>query len=247
MSSLLVALTAFSLITCSATSKHDSPAAPATPAPTVKAPMPGDTIKADYLARHSADEFFSVSTLSDSVFRVMQGKSYKAGCTVPRSDLRYLTCLHVTADGHTVVGEMVVAKSIAETVSSILRQLYDARYPIERMRLVDNYGADDERSMTANNSSAFNYRCVTGTRVVSKHGRGLAVDINPLYNPCRKTLKNGQIRVEPAAGSPYCDRSRSFDYKITRGDLCYRLFKEAGFRWGGDWQRSKDYQHFEMP
>lgn len=217
-------------------------------------PLPGDTLSTAYVKAHEVATFFAVQTIPDDVFRRMQGKSFAAGCTTPRSELRYLRCLHITADGYTLVGEMVLHRSIADRVLTILRKLYDARYPIERMRLIDDYNADDERSMTANNSSAFNFRFVSGTRKVSKHGRGLAVDINPLYNPCRKTVTTTRAGktttrtvVEPAAGRPYIDRTKRFDYKITRDDLCCRLFREAGFRWGGDWKHTKDYQHFEMP
>lgn len=199
-----------------------------------------------------SEKAFSVSEIPDSIFTLMQGRSYRKGCTVPRAELRYLRCLHVDAEGRTHHGEMVLHKSIAHEVLAIFRQLYEAHYPIERIRLVDHYGADDERSMTANNSSAFNFRFVSGTRTVSKHGRGLAIDINPLYNPCVKTVTrtvNGKPvrrqRVEPAAGAPYADRTKKSPYAIVRGDLCHRLFREAGFRWGGDWKSSKDYQHFE--
>lgn len=214
----------------------------------------GDTVSADYLRRHGSREFFAVQPISDAVFRRMQGRSYGKSCTTPRSELRYLTCLHTTADGHSVVGEMVLNKRIADKVLDILRQLYDAHYPIECMRLVDDYDASDERSMAANNSSAFNFRYISGTKQVSKHGLGLAIDINPLYNPMvktRTTTQNGKkitrTIAEPAAGKRYADRTKNFPYKITRNDLCCRLFREAGFVWGGNWSHSKDYQHFEIP
>lgn len=201
-----------------------------------------------------SEKAFSVSEIPDSIFTLMQGRSYRKGCTVPRTELRYLRCLHVDAEGRTHHGEMVLHKSIAHEVLAIFRQLYEAHYPIERIRLVDHYGADDERSMTANNSSAFNFRFVSGTRTVSKHGRGLAIDINPLYNPMvitKTSTLNGKKRTsiitEPAAGKRYADRGKKFPYKITRNDLCCRLFREAGFIWGGDWPKRKDYQHFEMP
>jgi hypothetical protein len=113
------------------------------------------------------------------------------------------------------------------------------------MRLIDYWDADDERAMRANNSSSFNFRFISHTHTVSKHGRGLAVDINTLYNPYHKRLKNGKEVVEPATARPYLDRSKNHAYMIKKGDLCYRLFKAKGFRWGGDWKHSKDYQHFE--
>ena len=71
------------------------------------------------------------------------------------------------------------------------------------------------------------------------------VDINTLYNPYHKRLKNGKEVVEPATARTYLDRSKNHAYMIKKGDLCYRLFKAKGFRWGGDWKHSKDYQHFE--
>ncbi len=146
----------------------------------------------------------------------MQGKTYKKNCTVARSELRYLRCLHVDKDGRNIVGEMVVNKAIAADVLDILKKLYEAKYPIERMRLIDYWDADDERAMRANNSSSFNFRFISHTHTVSKHGKGLAVDINTLYNPYHKRLKNGKEVVEPATARPYLDRSKHHVYMIKK-------------------------------
>lgn len=190
------------------------------------------------------DRYFTVSEIPDSIFSKMQGKSYKADCTVRRSELRLVNCLIKDKNGAVHHGQLIVNKLIAARVISILKQLYHAGYPIERMQLIDDYNANDELSMRANNSSAFNFRRVSHTNKLSNHSRGLAIDINPLYNPYRKQVR-GKLVVEPATGRPYLDRNRKFAYKITRGDLCWRLFTQAGFRWGGDWKSVKDYQHFE--
>ena len=206
---------------------------------------PGDVVDEQYLKAHGHQAFFSIHAIPDTIFALMQGHSYKRDCTVARSSLRYILCLHRDDGGRSIVGEMVVNKSIAADVVEIFRRLYEAGYPIERMRLIDYWDADDERAMTANNSSSFNFRFISHTKKVSKHGMGMAIDINPLYNPYTKTLRGGKTIVEPSAGRPYLDRNRKFKYKITRGDLCYRLFRKYGFRWGGDWKTMKDYQHFE--
>jgi hypothetical protein len=208
-------------------------------------PSPGDVVPQALLDGQSLSKWFTISEIPDSVFTAMQGKSFKADCTIPRSELRYLRVLHKDAEDRSIVGEMVVNRSIAADVLEILWQLYEAGYPIERMRLIDIYDADDETSMRANNSSAFNFRFISHTTKVSKHGAGLAVDINPLYNPYHKTLKDGTEVIEPATGKPYLDRSNAFAYKIDGDDLCCRLFKAHGFEWGGDWKSCKDYQHFE--
>ncbi len=117
-------------------------------------------------------------------------------------------------------------------------------YQIEQIRLIDEYGADDLLSMQDNNTSCFNYRTIAGTNKISMHGRGLAIDINPFFNPY-VTYKNGlAARISQGAES-YADRSQSFAFKIDENDLCYKLFTAHGFQWGGNWNYSKDYQHFE--
>lgn len=188
----------------------------------------------------SAQGDFTVSELSDSIFLLMQGKSYPTRCTVRRSDLRYLSVLHVNAEGCVHKGELVCNKAIADDLLVIFRRLYEARYPIERMQLIDHYDADDERSMAHNNTSCFCYRVINGSTKLSKHSLGMAVDLNPLYNPCVK----GKM-VQPKSGWRYADRSGSFRYKIVRGDLAWRLFTQHGFQWGGAWRSLKDWQHFE--
>ena len=208
---------------------------------------PGDTVAASAVEKLGARSFFSSQPIPDSTFALMKGKSYKDNCTVPRSDLRYLQCLHVDKDGHIIVGEMVVNKKVADDVLDIFYELYKAKFPIERMRLIDYWDADDEKAMRDNNSSSFNFRFISHTTTVSKHGKGTAIDINTLYNPYHKVLKDGTEVIEPATGKPYLDRTKKFDYKIEKGDLCYRLFKAKGFNWGGDWTNRKDYQHFELP
>lgn len=190
-----------------------------------------------------ADDFY-ISEIPDDIFAKMQGKSYKEDCTVPREDLRYVHVLHMGFDGEAKDGELVVNKAIADDVLAIFEELYKADYPIEKVRLVDEYDADDEASMSDNNSSAFNFRFISHTTRISKHGLGMAVDINTRYNPYVKTV-NGKLSIEPANGADYVDRSKDFPHKIDHEDLCYKLFKEHGFTWGGDWTHSKDYQHFE--
>ena len=187
---------------------------------------------------------FCQQEITDSIFARIEGKSFKENCTTPRRDLRYLKVLHYNKEGEELEGELICHKDIADDLLAIFRELHRAKYPIERMVLIDEYNADDEASMRANNTSAFNFRPASGMRRLSKHSTGMAIDINPLYNPLVKH-REGRTRVYPSTATPYIDRTRDFPYKIVKGDLCYRLFKKYGFSWGGDWRRSKDYQHFE--
>lgn len=197
-----------------------------------------------HLSPLSSQTFTSVP-IPDSVFQRMLGRSFPDGCTIPRSELRYLRLSHVDAEGREHVGEMVCNKAIAQDLLDIFSELYRQRYPIERIRLIDDYEADDERSMRHNNTSCFCFRRVAGTRKLSKHARGLAVDVNTLYNPCVRTARDGRRIVQPATATRYADRSRTFKYKIMEGDLLHRLFCRHGFTWGGSWHSLKDWQHFE--
>ncbi|MCR4823403.1 MAG: M15 family metallopeptidase [Treponema sp.] len=190
------------------------------------------------------DSSFYVSEISDELFAKMWGKSFKENCTVPRSQLSYLHLLHKTLEGESREGELVCNVKIADILLEIFKELYRAGYPIEKIHLIDEYNADDETSMRDNNSSCFNFRFISHTKVVSKHGAGLAVDINPLYNPYYKKV-GGKTVIEPATGEIFLDRSKDFPYKIDHNDLAYKLFTKAGFEWGGDWSDRKDWQHFE--
>ncbi|MBR1657458.1 MAG: M15 family metallopeptidase [Synergistaceae bacterium] len=191
------------------------------------------------------EEDFKISEIDEATFARMKGKSYKDDCPIPLGDLRLLHVLHKDLEGNTHKGELVCNVYIASDVLEIFKALYEVGYPIERVRLVDEYNADDETSMRDNNSSCFNFRFISHTTRISKHGLGLAVDINTLYNPFVKEV-NGKRNVEPATAEEYTDRTKSFPYKIESGDLCYRLFTERGFEWGGEWKTVKDYQHFEV-
>lgn len=198
-----------------------------------------------FLAVSTNAQTFTIDTISDAVFQRMAGKSYKSDCTVKRSELRYLRLSHYDANGKEKVGELVCNKVIASDLKEIFQELYRNKYPIERMQLVDDYDADDERSMQANNTSCFNFRPIAGSNKLSAHSRGMAIDINPLYNPCVKRRKDGSTVVQPSTARKYADRSKPGRYMIQRNDLCYRLFLKHGFKWGGSWQTLKDYQHFE--
>ncbi|MBQ8452405.1 MAG: M15 family metallopeptidase [Prevotella sp.] len=192
------------------------------------------------------DKCFAAEPIPDGVWQRMQGKTYKENPYIGRDDLRHIRALHWDYDNQMHVGEMIVNREIADRVVSIFRKLFEAKYPIQRMLLPDVYDADDEIQMRDNNSSCFCYRAIAGTAKLSKHARGLAIDINTLYNPYYKDRVDGTRFVQPATAAHYCDRTWDFPYKIDYQDLCLRLFTEAGFEWGGDWTSCKDFQHFEL-
>ena len=145
-------------------------------------------------------------------------------------ELDTLKVQHIDFQGQPQQGIIICNKKISNDLREIFAELYKAKYPIERIRPISEYDDNDERSMQANNTSCYCYRAIEGSKKLSNHALGMAIDINPLYNPCVKRRKDG---------------TKSFKYKITKSDLCYRLFTQHGFQWGGAWRSLKDYQHFE--
>lgn len=187
---------------------------------------------------------FYYEPLSEDIKTRITGHSYATDCLVPYDDLRYVSVQYYNFDGKTKTGEIICNKNIAQDLVEIFYELYEADYPIEKIRLIDEYNADDELSCLDNNTSSFNYRVIAGTTKLSKHAQGLAIDINPLYNPYI-TYPDGVENIFPYTAASYADRNADFIAKITHEDLCYQLFTEHGFTWGGDWNSVKDYQHFE--
>ena len=186
---------------------------------------------------------FTAEPIPPQVEARMRGNSYPAGGApeISLSDLRYLRLSYYDFSGEPQVGEMVCNAAIAQDLLEIFEALFEARYQIRSIRLVDDFGGSDDLSMLADNSSCFNYRVVAGQRNLSRHAYGMAVDINPFENPYIRP--NGEIL--PPEAAKYVDRSKDFPHKIDRDDLCCRLFLEHGFTWGGGWSNRKDYQHFQ--
>lgn len=206
-----------------------------------------DEESTDEKTREEPTAAFYYTALDDSIKQRITGKSYpdtQEPLQISYEELAYVHILHYDFNGQVQEGELICNQAIAQDLVEIFTGLYDNQYPIEKIRLIDEYNADDEASMADNNTSCFNYRTVPGKTKLSNHSYGRAIDINPLYNPYVRT-KNGETLISPDNGAAYADRGAEFPYKINKDDLCYKLFIEHGFSWGGVWNSSKDYQHFE--
>jgi poly-gamma-glutamate synthesis protein (capsule biosynthesis protein) len=181
----------------------------------------------------------SVSRISPTVRERIVGSSWHSGCPVPIRKLRVVRVSIHKFDGSARRGRMIINRREAHHVVTVMHKLWRADYPIRRMRLVDAYGADDDRSLAADNTSAFNCRYVAGTTRWSMHAYGLAIDLNPVENP----YVSGS-HVSPPKGAKYADRCchRAI---VHAGDVVVRAFASVGWGWGGSWAGStKDYQHF---
>lgn len=193
------------------------------------------------LAQGRAEPFHgSAEPLGPQLRERMTGVSWHPGCPVALGNLRLLRVTHWGFDGEVHRGRLVVHRDSAQPILRTMRELHHLHFPIRRMRLVDAYGADDHRSMAADNTSAFNCRVVAGTNRWSEHAYGHAIDLNPVENP----YVTASGYVSPPAGAPYKDRSRRAKGLVHRGGPVVAAFEENGWEWGGNWSWPKDYQHF---
>ena len=236
--------------------KEEAPASTPVPA-AVETPSPAPTEAPSYIGdlenveagtivaeeeidREHLEQYFASYEISDALFGRIYGddRSFKTYCTVPREDLRYIKVLHYGFDQQIHVGELMVNYLLAEDMTSIFQSLFENRYEIEKMYLIDNYDADDDLSCNENNTSCFNFRLVTGGSTLSNHATGCAIDINPRNNPYVTIDGDGIKHWENVDAELYIDRTNpdaAAMHMITHEDLCYQLFAERGYTWGGDW------------
>lgn len=200
-----------------------------------------ETLVKDEIEDKKPEPVFKVhEQIPADIKELMKGKSMPDNASgISFDDLAYLELSYHDYKGNTQVGEMVVNKKVAHEVADIFKDIYDSGFPIEKMQLVDMYDASDDKSMLDNNSSSFNFRTIAGTNVLSNHGKGLAIDINPFSNPhVVKGVAN------PKEAQKFANRTLGEKDMIKEGDAVYKAFTSRGWEWGGHW-KNPDYQHFE--
>ena len=184
---------------------------------------------------------FRFEPLRGDLLETVKRTTWHAGCPIPPEDLCVLHVTYWTYQNKKAEGILLVNQALAPELAGIFGELYKHRFPIGRMEPVENFGGDDEKSMAANNTSAFNCRDITGQKgKFSNHSWGRAIDINPLTNPYVKG-----DRVLPEAGRAYLDRSIPHPGSLNAQSFAVQLFQRHGWTWGGSWPDRQDYQHFE--
>ncbi|MGW7414345.1 M15 family metallopeptidase [Streptomyces sp. NPDC054863] len=166
--------------------------------------------------------------------------THRPGCPVPPSDLRLVRMNHWDFDGHVRRGELIVHKRIVPDITHVFGKIFQARFPIRKMRVMAEYRGNDEAAMADDNTSAYNCRRVTGNpSKLSRHSYGDALDINTVENP----YVDAYGTVHPAAGRRHLRRDRAVKGMIRRGDVVTTAMARMGWHWGGRWPHP-DYQHF---
>lgn len=213
----------------------------AKPAPTASTANPTGTPSAT-TSPTQTPSILPFKAVIGPVNREMLRYSWRKGCPVGLDGLRHITMTYWGFDGRPHEdGRMVVNAKVAQKIADTFKKLYDQRFPIRRMELVDNYKGDDFDSIEADNTSAFNCRPATGSSSWSRHAYGMAVDINPGENPYVEP--GGRIYHEKFAKF-YKRRNAKDKGVIVAGDKVVKAFEAMGWKWGGYWSGTKDYQHF---
>lgn len=210
----------------------------------------GEAISDDEII--NIDKYFTSSEIKrgDAVFNRINGKSYRDNNDIALEDLRYLTIPYYDFEQQVMLGEMIVNVDIQEDVLNIFKELFNNKYEINSMKLIDDYwilGTDgnkaDNNSIEENNTSCFCYRQVTGGESISNHGYGRAIDINPQQNPYVENGKNSHRNADEYVNNRYVGEPHVI--VASDEDICYSIFTKYGFTWGGNWTNPIDYQHFE--
>ena len=169
---------------------------------------------------------------------------WKMGCPVTLERLKLLEISHFDFEGNIRSGEIILLDKLAESALQIFEELMVIKFPICSVYLIDKYEGDDNRSMAANNSSSFNFREIAGSKQLSMHAYGLAIDINPVQNPYIGIQDDGPVEIHPKEGVEFLNRTNLRPGMV---EPIVPIFKKYGFsEWGGNWNKPIDYHHFQV-
>lgn len=185
---------------------------------------------------------FNIAPISAQQRAKMLDVTWKKGCPVGIEKLREVHVRHKKPNGTDSKGILIVHASVAQETLEIFQELFAASFAIEEIRPAAFGAGNDDHLMATNTTSGFNCRRVTGGKGFSKHSYGRAIDINPLWNPYVKGKK-----IMPPKGRPFAVKRNKLNPQglMLATSLPVKLFKAAGWVWGGDWKSLKDYQHVE--
>lgn len=163
-----------------------------------------------------------------------------AGSNAPKeilNQLQLITVKYYSTDGKIHQGQILTNKKIVHELLELLKFMFQQHFPIAQAIPIVKYEWNDDLSMKANNTSSFCYRNAS----YSKHATGMAIDINPYFNPVR--WKSGyEHRIDKPIGAIYNPKVSGTFYDSHPVILKFKAF---GFRWGHSFKRNYDDHHFE--
>jgi hypothetical protein len=176
------------------------------------------------------------TVITDSDMTLSQTVANDSIPAAVKSEMTIVDVHYYSFDNKLHKGQVVIKKGLEKDIKEIFSEIEDAHFPVSKVVPVVKYNWSDLASMEDNNSSAFNYRNIKDTKVISLHSKGIAIDINPLLNP---QIKHGKASPPDATYDP------SKPGTITANSIVVKAFVKRGWQWGGWWQTTNDYQHFE--
>jgi len=177
-----------------------------------------------------------LDTIIDSDLKKIKVRSDLKNFNSIYKELSLINVYYLGYDSLVHRGQLVCHKSVVNELKEIFIELYKIKFPIESVRPISLFEWNDEISMSSNNTSCFNYRTVSNSNKLSEHSKGLAIDLNPKYNP----YISSKGVISPKNGE-YNNKNIG---TIIVDSKVISIFKDKGWKWGGNWKRSKDYQHF---
>lgn len=171
--------------------------------------------------------------------KVIARSTWSPKCPVRANQLDWIRLTYVGFDGKRHSGELLAHEDVSADLVTVFRDLWDARFPIEEMRITRKYELDLAPTGDGNNTGAFVCRPTRGGQSFSEHAYGLAVDVNPFQNPYRR----GEV-VIPELASAYLDRHTKRPGMIVDDGPVVSAFDRIGWGWGGRWRGLTDLHHF---
>jgi hypothetical protein len=248
---LVATLLALALPACTTTSSAQPPApspsavVTADPSPS-EAPSPAPVMPSPAPPVEPPRFTGQILRISPAIRAELIGRNWHVGCPVPLEDLRMVHVSYWDFDGEVRHGPLVLNENVAKDVLWVFRQLFRARFRIEKIALAakwhpvepSDYGNPSRKSVTA----SFNCRPAIDSTSLSQHSYGWAIDINPLQNPYVRS--DGSVLR--AVAKPFLNRQMHREGMIHEGDAVVRSFAAIGWGWGGHWHTLKDYMHFSL-
>jgi len=207
------------------------------------------TLAASARLTYAQDEFRgSIESIPSEITKKMSDHTWHKGCPFPLSSMSYLTITYWGFDHNPHEGHLIVLNLLAGETLQIFHELYQIKFPIEKMVLPETYASQendwlsiDWKQSEDDNTSGFLCRDDDQSPgQFSPHSYGVAFDINPVYNPS----KVADNKIQPKAGKKYFDRNSHHDGMIN--EKVVAIFAKHGWKWGGYWPKDKiDYMHFQ--
>lgn len=209
----------------------------------------------------SSDGLGTKQDIPEDIKEKMEGVSMQHLTGITYDDLSYLTIPYYDFEGNKKNGHMVVNKKLADEVLLIFQELFEIKYPIEKMEIIDEFSGNDKKvgadldyaSIDENNTSSFNDRNsidpgVSNSTNPSLHASGQAIDINPQINPY---INSDKTSAHPNAQKYNTNRDTKEGWTdvekaacITEDSEIYKIFTKYGWKWLGNKDNTGDTQHF---